>query len=125
MHDFTHMAASPGVLMFAFFAFAMFMPIMAFIAFAMFRWGWHADGAMPWPWMHSGGVFQSMGWTQQGENGSQESGNTAFDTYRAETLARLEEEAEAFAAFRDRFRAAKDREKFERFMDEMKSAPRQ
>ena len=36
------------------------------------------------------------------------SGNTAFDAYRAETLRRLEDEQEAFQAFLERLRAAKD-----------------
>lgn len=43
-------------------------------------------------------------------------GNTAFDAYRAETLKRLEEEREAFTAFLDQLRAAKDQAEFEQFM---------
>jgi hypothetical protein len=46
------------------------------------------------------------------------SGNTAFDAYKAETLRRLEEEQEAFHAFLERLRAAKDKSEFDAFMDE-------
>ena len=43
-------------------------------------------------------------------------GNTAFDTYREETLKRLEEERDAFVSFLDTLRAAKDRAEFDQFM---------
>ncbi len=43
-------------------------------------------------------------------------GNTAFDAYRSETLKRLEEEREAFTAFLDQLRAAKDQAEFDQFM---------
>lgn len=46
------------------------------------------------------------------------SGNTAFDAYRAETLRRLEDEQEAFQAFLERLRAAKDKSEFDAFMDD-------
>ena len=46
------------------------------------------------------------------------SGNTAFDAYKADTLRRLEEEQEAFEAFLDRLRAAKDKSEFDAFMDD-------
>ena len=44
------------------------------------------------------------------------SGNTAFDSYKEATLRRLEEEQEAFEAFLDRLRAAKDKSEFDQFM---------
>jgi hypothetical protein len=44
-------------------------------------------------------------------------GNAAFDAYRAETLKRLEEEREAFTAFLEQLRAAKDQAEFEQFMN--------
>jgi hypothetical protein len=50
--------------------------------------------------------------------GFRSSGNTAFDTYKAETLRRLQDEQEAFEAFLDRLRAAKDKTEFDAFMDE-------
>jgi hypothetical protein len=43
-------------------------------------------------------------------------GNAAFDAYRAETLKRLEEEREAFTAFLEQLRAAKDQAEFDQFM---------
>lgn len=46
------------------------------------------------------------------------SGNTAFDAYKAETLKRLEDEQEAFEAFLGRLRDAKDKQEFDRFMED-------
>ena len=46
------------------------------------------------------------------------SGNHAFDEYREETLRRLEEEQEAFKAFLERLRHAKDKAQFDQFMAE-------
>ena len=43
-------------------------------------------------------------------------GNTAFDSYREETLKRLEEERDAFVRFLDQLRAAKDRAEFDQFI---------
>ena len=46
------------------------------------------------------------------------SGNSAFDAYKADTLRRLEEEQDAFEAFLNRLRDAKDKAEFDQFMDE-------
>ncbi len=46
------------------------------------------------------------------------SGNTAFDSYKSETLRRLEEEQENFEAFLQRLREFKDKAEFDQFMDE-------
>jgi hypothetical protein len=46
------------------------------------------------------------------------SGNSAFDAYKDATLRRLEEEQQAFEAFLERLRAAKDKSEFDQFMDE-------
>jgi hypothetical protein len=43
-------------------------------------------------------------------------GNSAFDSYREETLKRLEEERDAFVGFLNQLRAAKDRAEFDQFM---------
>jgi hypothetical protein len=43
-------------------------------------------------------------------------GNSAFDAYREETLRRLEEERDAFVAFLDQLRKAKDQAEFDQFM---------
>lgn len=49
-----------------------------------------------------------------------DTGNSAFDAYRRETLQRLEEERDSFMGFLDRLRDAKDRSEFEQFMTERK-----
>ena len=55
-------------------------------------------------------------------HGFRSSGNTAFDSYKAETLRRLEDEQEAFESFLERLRAAKDKEEFDAFMDDRATA---
>ena len=50
------------------------------------------------------------------------SGNHAFDSYKAETLRRLEDEQAAFEGFLQRLREAKDKQEFDRFMDDRASA---
>lgn len=50
--------------------------------------------------------------------GFRSTGNAAFDTYKAETLRRLQDEQEAFEAFLDRLRTAKDKTEFDAFMSE-------
>ncbi|WP_235913179.1 DUF2852 domain-containing protein [Oceanomicrobium pacificus] len=55
-------------------------------------------------------------------------GNHAFDSYREETLKRLEDEQTAFTSFLDRLRQAKDQAEFDQFMNERRTgtdAPRQ
>ena len=47
---------------------------------------------------------------------SRPTGNAAFDTYKAETLRRLQDEQEAFEAFLQRLRNAKDATEFDTFM---------
>ncbi|WP_121629684.1 DUF2852 domain-containing protein [Tropicibacter alexandrii] len=46
------------------------------------------------------------------------SGNRAFDAYKADTLARLEAEQDAFESFLERLREAKDKAEFDQFMDD-------
>jgi len=46
------------------------------------------------------------------------SGNSAFDAYKADTLQRLEQEQEAFEAFLQRLREAKDKAEFDQFMED-------
>ncbi|MDE9449165.1 DUF2852 domain-containing protein [Aliiroseovarius sp. Z3] len=55
-------------------------------------------------------------------HGFSTSGNTAFDAYKAETLRRLMSEQEAFEAFLERLRAAKDKSEFDQFMEERATA---
>ena len=51
-------------------------------------------------------------------NAMNTSGNSAFDAYKADTLARLEREQKDFEAFLRRLRDAKDKAEFDEFMDE-------
>lgn len=46
------------------------------------------------------------------------SGNSAFDSYKAEMLRRLESEQDAFETFLQRLRDAKDKSEFDNFMDD-------
>ena len=46
------------------------------------------------------------------------SGNAAFDAYKADTIRRLQEEQEAFEAFLQRLRDAKDKSEFDSFMSD-------
>ncbi|APE43666.1 hypothetical protein BOO69_09745 [Sulfitobacter alexandrii] len=45
-------------------------------------------------------------------------GNAAFDAYKADTLRRLEEEQNDFEAFLERLREAKDKAEFDQFMND-------
>lgn len=53
-----------------------------------------------------------------------QTGNTAFDAYKSDTLRRLEEEQGKFEEFLERLRDAKDKSEFDQFMDERASAAR-
>jgi len=53
-----------------------------------------------------------------------DTGNSAFDAYKSDTLARLEREQHDFEAFLTRLRESKDKVEFDAFMDERaKAAP--
>ena len=47
---------------------------------------------------------------------------SAFDEYRTDALRRLEDEQREFRDFVDRLRAARDKAKFDQFMNERRSA---
>lgn len=51
-------------------------------------------------------------------------GNAAFDSYKSDTLRRLEDEQEAFEAFLQRLREAKDKSEFDTFMDDRAKSAR-
>ena len=53
--------------------------------------------------------------------GFEKTGNTVFDSYREETLKRLEDEQNAFRSFLDDLRTAKDRTEFDSFMSKRRS----
>ena len=56
--------------------------------------------------------------TRHARHAFKSSGNSAFDAYKADTLKRLEEEQDAFEAFLQRLREAKDKAEFDQFMDD-------
>lgn len=62
-------------------------------------------------------------WGREMRGGLHSSGNRAFDEYREETIARLEEESREFRAFLDRLRKAKDKEEFDQFMADRRTRP--
>ncbi len=61
-------------------------------------------------------------WARHGQMGFgshvRSSGNAAFDAYKADTIRRLQDEQEAFEAFLQRLRDAKDKSEFDAFMDD-------
>jgi hypothetical protein len=82
------------------------------------------DSATSWSWSSHGvsGGFPARSWRSAGFGPS---GNRAFDEWREGELARLEEERRKlvaaereFAEFLDQLRRARDREEFDRFMQE-------
>lgn len=70
----------------------------------------------PGRWHGERGISANARRMWRGRGGS--SGNRAFDEYKEETLARLEEEQKDFFDFLDRLRHARDKEEFDRFMAE-------
>ena len=69
------------------------------------------------PWGGGG-----CGWRRHGRQAPQ-SGNAAFDEYRAETLRRLEDEQREFVDYLDRLRRARDKAEFDQFMAERRRGP--
>ncbi|MGE0419903.1 MAG: DUF2852 domain-containing protein [Acetobacteraceae bacterium] len=121
-----------------------FLPIAAMILGFIFWWpvGLAILGYLIWSgrmgcWSRRGGIDGSAdrwqgrrgrwgGWTPWSCDRNAEppgSGNRAFDEYRADTLRRLEEEQQEFAAFLDRLRFAKDKAEFDQFMTERRRTP--
>jgi hypothetical protein len=65
---------------------------------------------------------RSCGWSASSDVTRRSTGNAAFDSYRNETLRRLEEEQENFEAFLQRLRDARDKAEFDEFMNERAAA---
>ena len=61
---------------------------------------------------------------RRGRRRKYESGNSAFDEYREDTLRRLEEEQHEFDDFLEQLRHAKDKAEFDEFMRERKRRPK-
>jgi uncharacterized membrane protein YgcG len=57
-------------------------------------------------------------WGRHAYRAGMTTGNSAFDTYKAEALRRLEDEQEAFEAFLQRLRNSKDKSEFDAFMED-------
>ncbi len=78
--------------------------------------GFSAPGAgRAGPWRSSG-----CGW---GRHAAPQSGNAAFDDYRAETLRRLEDEQREFVEYLERLRRARDKAEFDQFMADRRRSP--
>ncbi|MCE8536498.1 DUF2852 domain-containing protein [Ruegeria pomeroyi] len=68
--------------------------------------------------MFSKSCTRRKAWSHHGMRAMSTTGNSAFDAYKADTLARLEREQADFEAFLHRLREAKDKAEFDEFMDE-------
>jgi Protein of unknown function (DUF2852) len=94
------------------------------LAFAREKW----ESCANWSWAScgaSGRGFAARSWNGAGFGSS---GNRAFDDWRSAELARLEEERQKlvsaereFAEFMENLRRARDREEFDRFMNERRN----
>jgi hypothetical protein len=94
------------------------------------RW-YNASGAPPGangPSGQTGGPWNSNGngggWgcrPRRDRSAAPQSGNRAFDEYRAETLKRLEEEQREFFDYLERLRQARDKSEFDSFMAERRN----
>jgi len=114
-----------GFIGFIFAALVMFAWAAVWLVAALFWLAWPlvllVFGAIAWR-------RQSRCWRQSQPSGAsagvsrqtffKDSGNSAFDDYRAETLRRLDEEREKFREFLERLRRSKDKEAFDSYMSE-------
>jgi hypothetical protein len=87
-------------------ALAMWRGRMLCCGFGFGHWNDHVDRSAP---------------PREGTVPLRTSGNRAFDTYRAETLKRLEEEQRSFREYLERLRQSKDRAEFEQFMQQRRA----
>jgi Protein of unknown function (DUF2852) len=81
-------------------------------------------------WRAARGAMSGGQWPSRHSFYAPSSGNSAFDDWKAAEIARLEEERRKlqeahreFATFVDNIRKSKDREEFERFMNERRNRP--
>jgi Protein of unknown function (DUF2852) len=81
-------------------------------------------------WRAARGAMSGGQWQGRHSFYAPSSGNSAFDDWKAAEIARLEEERRKlqeahreFATFVDNIRKSKDREEFERFMNERRNRP--
>ncbi|BDG75028.1 DUF2852 domain-containing protein [Roseomonas fluvialis] len=101
-------------------AFILFFPIGLLILGFMI-----GSGRLGRRWARRYGMGPEGGgaWCSWNDDRGGTSGNAAFDEYRVDTLRRLEQEQQDFAAFLERLRFAKDRAEFEQFMTDRRSRP--
>ena len=64
-------------------------------------------------------------WAHHAASTLKPTGNSAFDAYKADTLARLEQEQKDFESFLIRLREAKDKSEFDQFMADRARAARE
>ena len=76
----------------------------------------HSHSREDWQTMKD--TWRNMGSTMR------PTGNAAFDAYKAETIQRLQDDQQAFEAFLQRLRQAKDKSEFDAFMDDRAKAAR-
>jgi hypothetical protein len=111
-------------------AFVVFWPIgLVALFFKLAKgelWPGSSQSAAPWNKFKAPDIKR---WTFR-EDVARNSGNSAFDAYRAQELERLEaerrkldEEQRAFGEFLDRLKKAKDQDEFDRFMSERRQPP--
>jgi len=81
-------------------------------------------------WRETRSAMRGCGWQARRSFYAGSTGNMAFDEWKAGEIARLEEErrklqeaSRAFSDFVENIRRAKDREEFERFMNERRNRP--
>jgi hypothetical protein len=67
---------------------------------------------------HNRGHDHATEWGRSSRTAYRSTGNSLFDSYKTDTLRRLEEEQEAFESFLQRLRQAKDKSEFDTFMDD-------
>ncbi len=74
---------------------------------------------------HSAGRWHNARseWRSRRQRRKSESGNSAFDEYRQDTLRRLEDEQREFEDFLEQLRHAKDKAEFDDFMRDRKRRP--
>jgi hypothetical protein len=100
--------------------FIVWWPIgLAILGFMLWsgRMGW---GRGHWGrWKKSGCTNRAAPWHARGYD----SGNSAFEEYKAETLRRLEDEQQEFLDFLQRLRQSKDKVEFDQFMAERRNKP--
>ena len=72
--------------------------------------------------MFNSSCSRRKSWQRHNRTSSVGTGNSAFDAYKSDTLARLEQEQTDFEAFLTRLRESKDKVEFDAFMNDRATA---